>query len=226
MKNVPQLRSQIAGYGKRLYKRDYVGGADGNLSIRLNQTKVLITPSGKCLGYLKPSELIIISSKGKKISGKLSQSSEYLLHLDIYSHRRDINAVCHAHPIYSTAFAVAGIALDKLVLPEIISSLGIIPLVDYGTPGTPELFEKMADMVDCHDAFLLRNHGVVTLGADLEDAFNKMEMVERYARILIAAKILGKPYQLPKKLAAKIPGYDKVKLQMASCKTKRKKQTS
>jgi len=223
MKNVPQLRRQIVEFGKRLYKRDYVGGAEGNLSVRLDRVKVLITPAGKCLGYLKPSEMVIISSGGKKISGKFSQSSEYRLHLGIYNRRRDINAVCHAHPICSTAFAVAGIALDKMILPEIISALGVIPLVDYGAPGTSELFAKMADIIDCHDAFLLRNHGVVTLGTNLDDAFNKMEMVERYARILITASILGKPSQLPKQLAAKIPGYDKVKLQMANSKTKRKK---
>jgi len=223
MDTIRQIRRQIVDCGKLLYERQYVGGAEGNISAKLERSKIAITPSGKCLGSLKSSDMVIISPKGKKLSGKLTPSSEYRLHFGIYEHRPDIKAICHTHPIYSTAWAVAGIALDKLILPEIIDSLGIIPLVEYGTPGTTELFDNMAELVGNHDAFLLRNHGAVTLGINLEDAFFKMEMVERYAAILFNAKMLGKPKPIPLNMAKKISGYKRIIKQQSYGKSGRRK---
>ena len=204
-------RHKIVKYGKRLYERNYIGGTEGNISVRLNNSKILITPTGKNLGYIKPSELVMISAKGKKLSGKLSPSSEYKLHLAIYTYRRDIKAICHAHPLYSTAYALAGLKMDKLILPEIIMTFGVIPVIEYGTPGTIELFEKMCCKIENHDAFLMKNHGVLTVGKDLEDAFNKMEIVERYARILSIANLIGKPSVIPEEEAEKIPRLKKTK---------------
>lgn len=215
MQSIQTLRRNIIEYGKRLYERNYVGGTEGNISVQLGNSKVLITPTGKNLGYLKPSELVMISAKGKKLSGKLLPSSEYKLHLAIYAHRHDIKAICHAHPLYATAFAVAGLTMDKLILPEIIMTLGTIPLIEYGTPGTIELFEKMCCRIKNHDAFLMKNHGVLTVGKDLEDAFNKMELVERYAMILATASLIGKPSVIPKKMAQKIPGFEGLEVQLS-----------
>ncbi len=209
MPDVRSFRRQLVDYGKHLYNSGFVGATEGNISVRLNRASVLITPSGKNKGRLKPSDMVVISLKGKKLSGKHAPSSEYRLHLMVYNQRPDIKAIVHAHPIYATAHAVAGLALDKLILPEIIGTFGIIPLVDYGTPGTLELTEKIADFIGNHDALVLKNHGAMTLGKSLEDAFNKMELVERYARILTIAKQLGKPWEIPIKLAKKIPGYER-----------------
>jgi L-fuculose-phosphate aldolase len=222
LQSIQTFHRKLIECGKRLYKRNYVGGTEGNVSVRLNGSKILITPTGKNLGYLKPSELVMMSTKGKKLSGRLSPSSEYKLHLAIYTHRRDIKAICHAHPLYATACTIAGLSMDKLILPEVIMTLGVIPVIEYGTPGTIELFEKMRSRVESHDAFLMKNHGVLTVGKDLEDAFNKMEIVERYARILSIASLIGKPSVIPKKMAEKITGFKKIKSQLSGYKRKGK----
>jgi L-fuculose-phosphate aldolase len=214
LQSIQTLRRNIVEYGKHLYNRNYIGGTEGNISVRLGNSKVLITPTGKNLGLLKPSELVMLSARGKKLSGKLLPSSEYKLHLAIYTHRHDVKAICHAHPLYATAYAVAGLAMDKLILPEVIMTFGTIPLIEYGTPGTLELFEKMCCKIKNHDALLMKNHGVLTVGKDLEDAFNKMEIVERYARILLIASLIGKPSVIPKEMAEKIPGFERIESQL------------
>jgi len=208
MPEIEILRSQLTEFCHRLYERDLVGSTEGNASVKIDLHRILTTPSGSNLGYVAPDDLVIISTDGHQLAGDKRPSSEYLLHLGIYKHRWDVGAICHAHPVAATACAVAGLALDQPILPEIISTFGIIPLVEYGTPGTPEVFEKMVDLVDRYDAFLLKNHGAVTLGTTLEEAFNKMEMVERCARVIIAANLLGNIRELPDEIIQKLPGFD------------------
>jgi L-fuculose-phosphate aldolase len=158
--------------------------------------------------------MITISMTGRVITGEEQPSTEYQLHLEIYEKRPDVQAICHAHPLYATGFAVAGLPLDKLVLPEIISSLGIIPISEYGMPGTAEIAQKIRGQIINHDAILMKNHGALTVGKDLEEAFNRMEMVERYAEIMFAAMLIGKPQPLSLSLAKKLPGFDRVKRQI------------
>ena len=208
MPEITILRSQLTKFCHRLYQRDLVGSTEGNASVKIDLNSILITPSGSNLGYINPDDLVIISMDGRQLAGDKRPSSEFLLHIGIYQHRRDVGAICHAHPIAATVCAVAGLALDQPILPEIISTFGIIPLVEYGTPGTPEVFEQMVDLVDRHDAFLLKNHGAVTLGSNLKEAFNKMEMVERCARVIIAANLLGNIKELPDEIIQKLPGFD------------------
>jgi L-fuculose-phosphate aldolase len=222
LQSIQTLRRDIIEYGKHLYDRNYVGGTEGNISVRLDSSKVLITPTGKNLGWLKPSQLVMLSVRGKKLSGKLLPSSEYKLHLAIYTYRHNVKAICHAHPLYATAYAVAGLAMDKVILPEVIMTLGTVPLIEYGTPGTLELFEKMCCKIKNHNAFLMKNHGVLTVGKDLED-FNKMEIVERYARILFIANLIGKPSVIPKKMAEKIAGLERIELQLSERKYRGKR---
>jgi L-fuculose-phosphate aldolase len=208
MPEITTLRSQLTEFCHRLYERDLVGSTEGNASVKIDLHRILITPSGSNLGYVEPDDLVIISTDGRQLAGDRRPSSEYLLHLGIYQHRWDIGAICHAHPIAATACAVTGLALDQPILPEIISTFGIIPLVEYGTPGTSEVFEQMVDLIDRYDAYLLKNHGAVALGATLEEAFNKMEMVERCARVVIAANLLGNIKQLPDEIIQKLPEFD------------------
>jgi len=212
--DIDTLRARLTEFCHRLYQRDLVGSTEGNASVKIDLNRFLITPTGSNLGYIEPEDSVILSTGGKRLAGDKAPSSEYHLHLGIYQHRWDIAAVCHAHPIAATACATSGIALDRPILPEVISTFGIIPLVDYGTPGTLELFDKMADLVGRYDAFLLKSHGVVTLGADLDDAFNKMEMVERCARIIITAKLLGNIQQLPEEIVRKLPGFEVLESQL------------
>lgn len=178
-------------FARRLYERNYICGTEGNLSARLPDNLIIITPAGVNKGFLTPDDLIICDGNGKKIEGRGEPSSEIRLHKFIYDRRNDIKAVCHAHPLYATSFAAAGIPLNRPVLPEIVGSLGIVPLADYAGPGTDELSLNVSHLVDRFDAFLLKSHGLVTLGGSMEIAFNRMEAVERLAGILFMADRLG-----------------------------------
>lgn len=186
-----QIRAEITEIGRRLYERDHICGTEGNLSARLSDGKILITPSGANKGYLKPEDMIICSADGEKLDGAGEPSSETKLHTEIYEWRKDVIAICHAHPIYSTAYSVAGISLNRPVLPEIVGTLGAIPLAGYASPGSPDLPETLADLIDRYDAFLLKSHGVLTVGKSIEDAFDKLESIERFARVLFLADRMG-----------------------------------
>ncbi|MEE9553341.1 MAG: class II aldolase/adducin family protein [candidate division Zixibacteria bacterium] len=191
MSETEKIASEITDFGKRLYERNYICATEGNLSARLSDGRIMITPSGANKGYLKQSDIVICDIDGNVLEGEREPSSEIKLHLAAYKHRPDIIAVCHAHPVYATAFAVAGRALSKSVLPEIVSTLGAVPLVEYAPPGSARIAENLRSSLDRYDAFLLRSHGVVTLGKSCEEAFNRMESVERFANILFLAERAG-----------------------------------
>lgn len=197
--NTSQLRKQIVEAGKRIYNRGYVASNDGNISARINDHEILITPTGISKGFMKPDDLIVVDLSGKKLSGKKNQSSESNMHLQIYKDRPDVLSVCHAHPPYSTAFAVAGISLDKMILPEVIISLGTIPIVEYGTTGTYELYEMISKYIHNYDAFLLANHGALTVGNSVLNAYHKMETLEHAAMIQFISMQLGKVNTLTRK---------------------------
>jgi L-fuculose-phosphate aldolase len=190
-KKLAGLKKSIIGIGKRIYERGYVASNDGNISARLDKKHILITPTGISKGFMTAGSLIILDMNGNVVSGKNKPSSESLLHLKIYQERPDVEGVCHAHPPYATGFAVAGIPLDQNVLPEVIISLGSIPLVPYATPGTDEFFEPLLPVLKQYDAFLLANHGALTVGRSVLDACHKMETLEHFAQILAIARHLG-----------------------------------
>jgi len=185
------LKKSILDAGHRIYSRGYVASNDGNISARIDKKYVLITPTGVSKGFMRRDDLIIIDFGGKVIKGKGKPSSESLMHLKIYKERPDVNSVCHAHPPYATGFAVAGIPLDQNVLSEVIISLGKIPLVPYGTPGTEEFYKPLVPFLKHYDAFLLANHGALTVGSTVLDACHKMETLEHFAQILFVARNLG-----------------------------------
>ena len=190
--NLTVLKKAILGVGRRMYERGYAASNDGNISARIDKHQVLITPTGVSKGFMKSTDLIITDMKGKVVKGKRKPSTESLLHLQIYKARPEVMSVCHAHPPYATGFAVAGIPLDQNILPEVILSLGSIPLVPYGTPGTEEFFQPLHPILKQFDAFLLANHGALTVGATVLDAYHKMETLEHFANILFVARHLGK----------------------------------
>ena len=174
-----------------MYQRGYVASNDGNISARLDEKRVVITPTGVSKGYMTPEDLIVLDMEGKVVSGTKKPSSEMFMHLSVYKHRPDVMSVCHAHPPYATGFAVAGIPLDKCILPEVIIVLGGIPIVEYGTPGTAEFFQPVLKIIDKYDAFLLANHGALTIGKDVVNAYHKMETLEHFAHIAFVAQQLG-----------------------------------
>jgi L-fuculose-phosphate aldolase len=185
------LKREIVEVGRRVYERGYVASNDGNISARLDERRIVITPTGVSKGFMSPDDLIVVDLDGKVVAGTKKPSSELFMHLSVYKHRKDVMSVCHAHPPYATGFAVAGIPLDKCILPEVIIVLGGIPIVEYGTPGTSEFFQPVLKIIDRYDAFLLANHGALTIGKDVVNAYHKMETLEHFAHIAFVAQQLG-----------------------------------
>ncbi len=185
------LRRDIVEAGRRVYNRNFVASNDGNISARVDRRRVVITPSGVSKGFLKPDDLIVVDYEGNVLEGRKKPSSELFMHLRIFKDRPDVNGVVHAHPPKATGFAVAGIPLTQCVLPEVIVSLGGIPLAEYGTPGTDEFYEPVLKYLQDYDAFLLQNHGALTIGPDVMGAYYKMETLEHFAHIAYTAIQLG-----------------------------------
>jgi L-fuculose-phosphate aldolase len=192
-----ELRRQICKTGRKMYANGFVAACEGNLSIRLDRDRILVTPAGACKGHLAPGDLLITDLSGVVLYGNRRPSTEMLMHLLFYRLRPDVRAVCHAHPPTATGFAAAGRALEEAVLPEVIVGLGKIPLAPYGTPGTWELCAGLEPLATKFDAILLENHGVVTCGQDLTTAYQRLETVEQFAKILLTAVSLGGPRLLP-----------------------------
>ena len=174
-----------------MYARGYTASNDGNISVRLDAARLLMTPKGVCKGFMDPAMMCITDLDGKKLAGERDPSSEMQMHLEVYRRRPDVNAVVHAHPPIATGFAVAGIPLDKAVLAEVVTSLGSVPIAAYATPSTRALPEAVSQYIKAHDGMLLANHGALTVGTDLFSAYFKMETIEHFAQISFIARMLG-----------------------------------
>lgn len=196
--SVDQVKEEVVEVGRRLYDRGLVGGSEGNISVRLDEARLVATPSGVSKGFLSPGSLVITDLSGRVLAGEGRPSSELKMHLRIYAGRGDVSAVVHAHPPTATGFAIAGEPLDECVVPEVIAILGWVPIVPYGTPSTDEVAEQIGPYVASHDALLLANHGAVTYGSTLAGAINTMESIEQAARSLLVARILGRVNRLSK----------------------------
>jgi L-fuculose-phosphate aldolase len=185
-------RAQIVAVCRRLYERGLIAGPDGNVSIRLPDDLVLVTPAGLAKGELREDDLVTIDLDGRHVAGERSASSEVRMHLRIYRRRPDVRAVVHAHPPVATGFAVAGEDFMDPVLPEVILQMGGVPLLPYCTPGTDSLARAFDSHLPHHDAFLMANHGATTVGATLTAAHQRMESLEHAARIILSARQLGR----------------------------------
>jgi L-fuculose-phosphate aldolase len=186
------LRADIVEVGRRMYARGYTASNDGNISVRLDEDRLLMTPKSVCKGFMTPDMMCITDRDGRKLQGDRDPSSEMLMHLEVYRQRPDVRAVVHAHPPTATGFAVAGIPLDRAVLAEVVTTLGSIPIAEYATPATTELPEAVRKYIKAHDGMLLANHGALTVGADLLGAYYKMETIEHFAKISLVARLLGR----------------------------------
>jgi len=189
---------------RQLAERGLIAGQDGNLAVRLGPDRVLVTPAGLIKALLGPADMVEVDLRGRKRRGRRNPTSELDLHLRILTHRPDVDAVVHAHPPVATGFAVAGQDLGAFVLPELILQCGRVPLVPYGTPGTPELGDRLESHLVGHDAWLLANHGAVTVGATLDVAWIRMESLEHAARIIFAARALGQVNELGRDSALRL----------------------
>lgn len=221
------LREEICEIGKKMYQLGFVAATDGNISVKLKDKEFFTTPSGVCKAEMSPNRngpdaLIRVTTysgyKGDDYYYK--PSSEFKMHLRCYQERPDINAVIHAHPPAATAFAAAGIPLDDYALSEAVMIFGSVPVATYAVPGSDDVPESIAPFIADHDAILLANHGVLTVGKTLKQAFHKLESLELYAKTILNARLLGGAKQIPedkiketcdlsKGYALRHPGYRK-----------------
>jgi L-fuculose-phosphate aldolase len=196
--DLTQLRDDIVEVGRRLWTRGFVASNDGNISVRIAPDRLMVTPAGVSKLDMTPEMMVITDLDGQVVEAAPGRraSSEILMHLAAYQQRDDVGAVVHAHPPISTGFAVAGIPLDRAVLAEVVTTLGSIPIAQYGTPSTRELADSVAPYLRAHDGLLLANHGALALGRDLFSAYYKMETIEHFARISLVARLLGREHLL------------------------------
>jgi L-fuculose-phosphate aldolase len=194
-----ELKKEIVEIGKRIWMRGYVAANDGNISVVLNENELLTTPTGVSKGFMSVEMILKVDRTGKMISAnsKYKPSSEIKMHLEVYKERPDIKSVVHAHPPYATSFAVAGIPLNKCVLPEAVLTIGAVPIAKYGLPSTMEIPDAIREHIKRSDVILLENHGALTLGSDLLTAYHRMETLEHTATIVWNAIQLGNLHVLP-----------------------------
>lgn len=185
------LREELCRVCRLLYERGYVAGHDGNVSLRLPDGNLLVTPSGVSKGRLEPEMLVVCDLEGNVLAGDRHPSSETPMHLEVYRQRPDVGAVVHAHPVAATAFAICRKGLEEPFLIETISGLGVVPVAPYALPSTREVPESIRPFVQDHNAVLLANHGALTWGRDLWEAFDRMEVLEHTAKIYAQVHQMG-----------------------------------
>jgi L-fuculose-phosphate aldolase len=187
-----KLREEMCEIGRRVYAKGFAAANDGNISYRMSEDRVLCTPTRVSKGFMKPDDLCIVDMDGKQVSGKRKRSSEILLHLTMMKTRADIKACVHCHPPHATAFAVAHEPIPKCTMPEFEVFLGEVAIAPYETPGTQAFADTVVPYVKDTDVIILANHGTITAGSDLMDAYFKTEIIDAYCRILILTKQLGR----------------------------------
>ncbi len=198
MVNEYEIKKQICAIGKRIYDKGMVASNDGNISVKLNDNEFLCTPTGVSKGFMTPEYICKVDKDGKVIQANpgFKPSSEIKMHMRVYKERPDVKSVVHAHPMYATGFAIAGIPLTQPIMPEAVIALGCVPIAEYGTPSTEEIPDAVSKYLQSFDAVLLENHGALAFSDNLLNAYHKMESVEFYAQLLYISKQLGGPKEL------------------------------
>jgi len=199
--NTPEskLRLAILECGQICYQRGLMTSNDGNISVRLDSSRVLITAAGLCKGRMEAGDLLIIDMTGNVIISwkDLRPSSETPMHLEVYKQRPDIYAVIHAHPVYTTTLTVANQPFPHDILPEVALTMGQVPITAYATPSSHQDAEAIRPLIRDHDALLLRQHGSLTVGKDLNEALIHLERLEHVAQVFWHAHMLGNVARIP-----------------------------
>ena len=206
MKTESGLRLDLIGICRKLESKGLVAATDGNVSVKVGEERLLVTPSGRAKGELTPLDLLLIDLDGEVLAGSGKPSSEIRMHLAVYRKRRDVQAVVHAHPPMLTAFTLAGLPFLAEALPEVWMSIGPVPTAPYATPSTEEVPRAIAPFIEKHQAILMERHGSLTVGRTLHEAYMRLEKLEHAARTLFFAHLLknGAPSQLPQDALSKL----------------------
>lgn len=187
-----EARKQILDIGRRMYEKGFVASNDGNISCKVAEREIWVTPTGVSKGFMEEDMLVKLNLEGDVLEGSCKPSSEIMMHLRCYTENPEIGAVVHAHPPYGTAFACAGLPLDSRILPEGIVQLGVVPCAKFGMPGTEEVPDSIAPYVQDYNAVLLGNHGALTWGETLQQGYMRMESLEFYAREIMYTRYILK----------------------------------
>ena len=187
-----QLRRDVVETCRRLHARDLIGAGEGNVSCRLGKGRFLVTPSGANKAYLRPADLVVVNASGERVRGRGRASTELRMHLAAYGARPEVKAIVHAHPITAVALTVAGLAPPNDLVPEASVTLGEVTVAPFATPGTDEVPRSLAPLLARHDVLLLERHGALALGRTLQEALDRMETLERVARVAFLARLLGR----------------------------------
>ena len=193
------LRQAIVECGRICYERRLLTSNDGNISVRVGADRALITPSGLCKGRMQSDDLLLLDLQGRVLSAAPGRkvSSETPMHLEVYGQRPDVRAVLHAHPVFATALTVSDCPLPVDMLPEVLLTLGEVPTTRYATPSSHDDAEAIRGLIKNHDALLLRQHGSLTVGVDLDAALINLERIEHVAEVFWRAQMLGKVERIP-----------------------------
>lgn len=193
----PELRELLVEICHRMYRQGYIAAGDGNVSVRLEDDRVLVTPTGFHKGFIKAADLSVVDLKGKLLKGTNKPSSEFAMHELVYAERPDIRAVVHGHPPITVGLALAGVSLTQCVLSETALVLGAILTAPYSTPTTEEVPRVLRPYIRQANAVVLDRHGAITVGRDLDEAYNRLEAMEHASKITHAARSLGPVSPLP-----------------------------
>ena len=192
------LKEELIKYGKLSGQKNFTPGISGNMSARFGD-KILITTSGSANEYLEDDELVLIDFDGNLVEGSKKPSSEKMLHVEYYRQRPDINYILHMHSPYLSTFAACKKALDEPIMPENIFYFGKIPLAEYGLPGSNDLVEKTAKYFKDYNVILMANHGMISAGKTIKEAYLNLELAESYAQVVLQTKLLGGAVMLSEK---------------------------
>lgn len=190
--NIHKIKQEICEIGRRLYDRGFAAANDGNISYRIGEDEVLCSPTMICKGFMKPEDLCIVDMQGNQKAGRRKRTSEILLHLAIMKKRPDVKSVVHCHPPHATAFAIAREPIPQCVLPEVEVFLGDVPIAKYETPGTQKFADTVLPYCEKTNLMILANHGTVSYGESVEQAYWWTEILDAYCRMLMLAKNLGR----------------------------------
>ena len=192
-----RLKDEICEIGRRIWLREYCDGNGGNISARLAPDRFICTPTGVSKGFLRPDMLCLVDSKGNQLAGSWKRSSEITTHLAIYEGAPQAAAVCHAHPCHAGAFAIKGLQPPPRLIPELEVFVGTVAFAEYRTPGSPEMADAVRPLAAQHQSIIMGNHGVITWGNSVEDAYFKMEITDAYCRTIILAQSLPGGSSIP-----------------------------
>ena len=206
-----EVREQICDVCHKMWQLGWVAANDGNVSVKLDDGTFLATPTGISKSFITPEKLVRIDANGEVLEGQegAKPSSEIKMHLRCYQEREDVRAVVHAHPPTATGFAVAHLDMDRYTMIETVIAIGSIPVTPYGTPSTYEVPDAIAPYLKEHDVMLLENHGALTVGTDLINAYYRMETLELYAKISLTAHLLGGEKEISQKNINRLIGMRK-----------------